>query len=110
MEHVLGWIYILLAGVLEVFFTTGIRYSEGFTKLVPTAFVLILAAGSFYLIAKATDTVPLGTAYAAWGALGSAGTAIIGILFFAEPVTFWRMLFLVTLIGSVVGLKLVSEH
>jgi quaternary ammonium compound-resistance protein SugE len=106
----LGWIYLLLAGVIECIFTTAIRYSEGFTKFWPVFITLSMAAVSFYLVARATETIPLGTVYAAWGALGAVGTVVIGIIWFNEPVTFWRMFFLVTLIGSVVGLKLVSDH
>lgn len=105
----MGWIYILAAGVIEVCFTTAIRYTDGFTKLVPTLVVLSLASLSFFLIAQATRSVPLGTAYAAWGALGAAGTVVIGILWFNEPASFWRLFFLTTLIGSVVGLKIVTE-
>jgi quaternary ammonium compound-resistance protein SugE len=105
----LGWIYLLLAGVLEVAFTTAIRYTDGFTKLWPTVLVLSLAAFSFTCVAKSTATIPLGTAYAAWGGLGAAGTAIIGILYFEEPVTAWRMAFLTLLIASIAGLKLVAD-
>jgi quaternary ammonium compound-resistance protein SugE len=105
----LGWIYLLLAGGIEVAFTTAIRYTDGFTKFWPTALVLGLAAISFYLVAKSTETVPLGTAYAAWGGLGAAGTAVIGILYFGEPATFWRLVFLTSLIGSIVGLKLAAD-
>ena len=105
----MGWIYILLAGVIEVAFTTTIRFTAGFTKLWPSLLVLVLVSISFYFIAKATETIPLGTAYAAWGGLGAAGTAIVGIFYFGEPVTFGRMLFLSMLIISIAGLKLVTD-
>lgn len=105
----MGWVYILVAGVLEVLFTTAIRYTEGFTRFWPTLLVLALASLSFLCIARATQTIPLGTAYALWGALGAAGTVVIGILYFNEPVTFWRLFFLTTLIASVIGLKVVSD-
>ncbi|WP_072396345.1 multidrug efflux SMR transporter [Hyphomicrobium sp. CS1GBMeth3] len=105
----MGWIYLLLSGVIECAFTTTIRYTDGFTRLWPTALVLALAAVSFFLVAKATETIPLGTAYAFWGGLGAVGTVIIGALYFNEPVTFWRMFFLALLIISLVGLKLVTE-
>jgi quaternary ammonium compound-resistance protein SugE len=64
---------------------------------------------SMYLLYKATLTLPMGTAYAVWTGIGAAGTAIIGILFFREPVTLWRLFFLVTLIGSIIGLKYVTH-
>jgi quaternary ammonium compound-resistance protein SugE len=105
----LGWIYLLIAGGLEIAFTTAIRYTDGFTKFWPTALVLLLAAISFTCVAKSTATIPLGTAYAVWGGLGAAGTAVIGILHFGEPVTLWRMLFLALLIASIAGLKLVTD-
>jgi quaternary ammonium compound-resistance protein SugE len=99
----------MIAGVIEVCFTTAIRYTDGFTKLWPSMLVLALAAVSFYCIAKATATIPLGTAYAFWGGLGAVGTVIIGILYFEEPVTFWRMFFLSMLIISLAGLKFVTD-
>lgn len=105
----MGWIYLLLAGCIEVAFTTAIRYTDGFTKPWPTALVLALAGVSFYLVAKSTATIPLGTAYAAWGGLGAAGTAVIGILYFGEPITAWRLAFLTLLIVSIAGLKLVTD-
>jgi quaternary ammonium compound-resistance protein SugE len=98
----------MLAGVLEVGFTTAIRYTDGFTKAGPTVLVLALAAVSFGCVAKATATIPLGTAYAVWGGLGALGTAAIGILCFGEPATVWRLIFLALLIASIAGLKLVS--
>jgi quaternary ammonium compound-resistance protein SugE len=64
---------------------------------------------SMYLLYKATRTIPLGAAYAVWTGIGAAGTAVIGLLFFKEPVTFWRLFFIFTLIASVVGLKFVSH-
>lgn len=103
-----SWIYLMLAGGLEIAFTTAIRHTAGFTKLGPTVLVLALAGASFYLVAKSTASIPLGTAYAVWGALGVIGTALVGILYFGEPVSFWRMLFLSLLVVSVVGLKLVT--
>lgn len=109
MEPTLSWIYLMLAGGLEIAFTTAIRHTEGFTRLAPTALVLALAGASFYLVAKSTAAIPLGTAYAVWGALGVIGTAIVGVLYFGEPVTFWRVLFLSLIVVSVVGLKLVTE-
>ncbi len=98
----MGWIYLLIAGVVEVFMTTAMRYSEGFTKLWPTAATIGLATISFLLVARASETVPLGTAYAAWGAFGVIGTALLGIFYYGEPATFWRLFFLSTLLMSVV--------
>lgn len=104
----MGWIYLLLAGLLEIGFTTAIRFTDGFTKLWPTALVLLLAAASIYFVAQATLTIPLGTAYAVWGAFGAVATAVVGIFYFGEPVTFWRLFFISMIIGSSAGLKLVE--
>jgi quaternary ammonium compound-resistance protein SugE len=105
----LGWVYLAIAGVIEVAFTTAIRYTDGFTKPWPTLLVLALAGVSFFCVAKSTETIPLGTAYAAWGGLGALGTAIIGIAYFGEPATVLRLLFLSLLIIAIAGLKLVTE-
>ncbi len=105
----MGWFYLLLAGVFEIAFTTAIRFTDGFTKILPSALVLLLATISIYFVTKAATTMPLGTAYAAWGGFGAIGTVAIGILYFGEPVTVWRMVFLSLLIISIIGLKLVTE-
>jgi quaternary ammonium compound-resistance protein SugE len=105
----MGWFYLLIAGVLEIGFTTALRYSEGFTKLVPTAIVLILAVACFYLVARSTETIPLGTAYAVWGAFGSVGTVLVGIYAFQEPIEVPRLVLIGVIIAAVVGLKFVSE-
>lgn len=105
----LGWIYLFLAGAIEVLFTTAIRYSEGFTKLAPTIMVLVLAGLSFYFLSRSIETIPLGTAYAVWGALGAAGTVVVGIVAFNEPIEALRLFFIGLIIISVVGLKVVTE-
>ncbi len=105
----MGWFYLFIAGLIEVAFTTAIRFTDGFTKLGPTVLVLGLAGLSFFFVAKSTATIPLGTAYAVWGGLGAIGTVIVGILYFDEPVVFWRMFFLALLILSIAGLKVVTD-
>lgn len=105
----MGWFYLFIAGLIEVGFTTAIRFTDGFTKVRPTVLVLVLAAVSFFFVAKSTETIPLGTAYAVWGGLGAIGTVIVGILYFDEPVAFWRMVFLALLILSIAGLKIVTD-
>lgn len=105
----MGWVYLIIAGIFEVSFTTAMRYSEGFTRAGPTALVLGLAAISIYFVTKASESIPLGTAYAAWGGIGAIGTVVIGALFYNEPVTMWRMFFLAMLIASLAGLKLVTD-
>lgn len=105
----MAWVFLMLAGVFEISFTTAMRFTDGFTKLWPTLLVLALATVSIYFVTKAAELVPLGTAYAIWGGLGAMGTVAIGIFYFGEPVTLWRMVFLSTLILSIAGLKLVTH-
>ncbi len=105
----MAWLLLALAGVFEIAFTTAIRFTDGFTRLWPSVTVLVLASISIFLVTKAAETIPLGTAYAAWGGIGALGTVAIGIFYFGEPATTWRLVFLATLIGSIAGLKLVTE-
>jgi quaternary ammonium compound-resistance protein SugE len=109
----MAWIILILAGFFEVGFTTCLskaKTSFG-TPLYGwwiAGFFLSLFL-SMYLLYRATQTLPMGTAYAVWTGIGAAGTAIIGIIFFKESASFWRIFFLVTLIGSIAGLKYVTE-
>lgn len=105
----MGWILLGLAGALEILFTSMMRQTDGFTRPWPTAATIVIAAASLFCVARATETIPLGTAYAIWGGIGAAGTVLVGVLLFNEPVTALRAGFLTLLIGSIMGLKLVSE-
>lgn len=104
----MAWIFLALAGALEVSFTTALKYSEGLTRLWPSVLFLAASFASFAFLAQAIKTIPLGTAYAVWTGIGAVGTAIVGIVLFAEPATALRILFLATIVGGIVGLKLVS--
>jgi quaternary ammonium compound-resistance protein SugE len=103
----MAWIYLVLAGAFEIGFATALKLSDGFTKLIPTIVFFILGIIGLYLLTKAIQTIPLGTAYAVWTGIGAIGTVLIGIFFFSESVNLWRVLFLSTLIASIIGLKLV---
>jgi len=105
----MAWVFLMVAGAFEIAFTTAIRFTAGFTKPLPSALVLLLAAISIYFVTKSAETIPLGTAYAAWGGIGAIGTVLVGVLYFGEPVTLWRMVFLAVLILSIAGLKLVTD-
>lgn len=105
----MAWVYLIAAGVAEIGFTTALRYTEGFTRLVPVVIFVACIIASFALFDRAVQTIPVGTAYAVWASIGAVGTVILGIVIFGEPVTFWRVFFIMTLIGSIVGLKLVSH-
>ena len=103
------WIYLIVAGVFEVGFTTCLKLSDGFSKLWWTLGFLVLMTASLGTLTIATREIPLGTAYAVWTGIGAAGTAIVGILWFKDPLTAGRLIFLTLLIGSVIGLKWVSK-
>ena len=104
-----AWVYLILAGFLEVGFASTMKLTENFTKLVPTLIFLFFAIASFYALTKAIETLPIGTAYAVWTGMGAFGTIIIGIVFYHEPAGALRLFFLFTLIASIIGLKLVSN-
>ena len=106
----MAWLYLAVAGVFEIGFTTALKLSESFTKPLPTVAFVVFSALSFWMLTVAMRSIPLGTAYAVWTGIGAFGTAVIGILFFNDPIDFGRVFFLLVLIGSIVGLKLVSAH
>jgi quaternary ammonium compound-resistance protein SugE len=102
------WIILIVAGMFEVGFTTSMKLSDNFSKLWPSLSFLVCSILSFVMLNRATRTIPLGTAYAVWTGIGAFGTASIGIVFFRDPLTFWRLVFLVGLVGCILGLKFVS--
>jgi quaternary ammonium compound-resistance protein SugE len=103
-----GWLILLLAGFFEVGFTTFMKLSDGFTRWGYVALFAISAILSFSCLAQAMKTIPLGTAYAVWTGIGAAGTALIGILIFKDPSSTGRVIFLMALVASIVGLKFFS--
>ena len=106
----MAWVYLLIAGFCEIGFTTFLKLSDSFTRLWPTIGFLVLAVCSFSFLSMSLKAIPLGTSYAIWTGIGAFGTAVIGIVFFKESADLMRILFLTLLIGSIIGLKLVSEH
>ena len=101
----IAWIYLFLAGLLEICWAIGLKYADGFSKLLPSVFTIITMVGSVILLAKAAQTLPIGTAYAVWVGIGAFGTAILGVFLFQEPISMIRMFFLSLLIISIIGLK-----
>jgi quaternary ammonium compound-resistance protein SugE len=104
----LNWGWLILAGLLEVVWAVGLKYTEGFTKLAPSVITLVAMALSFYLLSLALRTLPLGTAYAVWVGIGAVGTALAGILVLNEPATTLKLLSLLMVIVGIIGLKLAS--
>ena len=103
-----AWIYLILAGVCEIGWAFGLKYSQGFTKLGVSIVTVIVMILSFILLAQAMKHLPLGTAYAIWTGIGAAGTAILGIVFLDEPRDAIRIFCILLIIAGVVGLKVFS--
>ena len=104
-----AWIILSIAGLLEVCWAIGLKYSDGFTKLGPSIFTVICLAASMFMLAKATQILPIGTAYAVWVGIGALGAAIVGIIFLKEPTSIARTLFLIMLLVSILGLKFTTK-
>ncbi len=102
------WIYLLIAGFLEIAFASLLKMSDGFTKIWPIIGFTLISFVSLFFLTKAMKVIPLGTAYAIWTGIGAVGTVLIGIFFYDDPVNFSRIFFLSIIILSLVGLKLVS--
>ena len=109
----MNWIILIIGGLFEVAFTYCIGRAKDATGTAMYLWYLgflISVTISMGLLIKATNSLPLGTAYAVWSGIGAVGTVLMGIFFFKEPTDFWRIFFIITLIGSIVGLKAVSSH
>lgn len=101
------WIYLTIAGVLEIIWAIGLKYTEGFTRLVPSVITIAAMIASVWLLAIALKTIPVGTGYAVWTGIGAVGTAILGIVLFAEPATAARLACIGLIVAGIVGLKVV---
>lgn len=109
MSSSLAWILLGIAGLLEICWSIGLKYTDGFTKIIPSIFTLITLAGSMYLLARASQVLPIGTAYGVWVGIGALGAAIMGIYLFNESASILRLFFLGLLLISIIGLKLTAE-
>ena len=106
----MAWIYLLLAGVFEIGFAIGLKYTEGFTRLWPSVMTITAAGISLWLLTQALRTIPVGTAYAIWTGIGAVGVATLGIVLFSESASPARLACIALIIAGVVGLKLVSAN
>jgi quaternary ammonium compound-resistance protein SugE len=102
------WLMLLVAGLFEVAWAIGLKYTHGFTRLVPSAATLAAMTASVVLLALAMRTLPVGTAYAVWTGIGALGTVILGIALFDEPATVARLACIALIVIGIVGLKLVT--
>ncbi len=108
----MNWILLIIAGLFEVGFASCLGKAKETTGIVSTYWMagfFVCLSISMFLLYKATQTLPIGTAYAVWTGVGAVGTVLIGIFVFKEPADFWRMFFIITLIASIIGLKVVSH-
>lgn len=108
----MNWILLVIAGLFEVGFAACLgkaKESTGSTATYWYLGFLVCLAVSMYLLVKATQELPIGTAYAVWTGIGAVGTVLVGIIFFKEPAEFWRLFFIATLIVSIIGLKIVTH-
>ena len=105
----MSWMYLLLAGVLEVVWASSMKLSHGFTRPIPSLVTLVTMAGSFWLLAIAMRAIPLGTAYSVWTGIGSIGAFIVGVTFLAEPFNAMRILAAGLIVSGLVLMKLSSS-
>lgn len=104
------WIYLIIAGVFEVGWAVGLKYSQGFSKFLPSAFTIIGMIASFYFLSLSLRSLPLGTAYAVWTGIGTVGTVVLGIVIFKEPLDVMRVVCIAFIVFGIIGLKLTSIH
>lgn len=104
----MAWWLLLLAGLLEVGWAIGLKYTEGFTRTVPSVLTIGAMVASVVLLGMAMKTLPVGTSYAVWVGVGAVGTAILGMVLFGEPATAGRLVSLGLIVAGIVGLKLAS--
>ncbi|AFH50331.1 Cation membrane transporter [Ignavibacterium album JCM 16511] len=103
------WIILFVAGLFEVAWAIGLKYTEGFSKLIPSIFTIVSMIISMGLLAYAVKHIPVGTAYAVWTGIGAVGTAILGIILFNESKEFVRIFFIFLIVVGIVGLKIFSD-
>ena len=101
----MAWVYLFTAALFEIGWAIGLKYTQGFTRFWPSVLTIAAMAISLGLLALAVRTIPVGTGYAVWTGIGVVGTATLGIVLFAEPVTAWRVSCLLLIVGGVIGLK-----
>jgi len=104
----MAWAYLFVAGLLEIGWATGLKYTQGFTRLVPSILTVISMVASLGILGLALKTLPMGTAYAVWTGIGAVGTAALGIYLFGEPATALRLACIALIVVGILGLKFVS--
>ncbi len=106
----MNWLYLIIAGLFEIAWAIGLKYTEGWTKLWPSVVTAVLMIASFYFLSMAIKTLPIGTAYAVWTGIGTVGAAILGMIHFNEPRDIVRVACIFLIIAGIAGLKLTSAQ
>lgn len=106
----MAWTYLLVAGVFEMVWAVGLKYTHGFTRFWPSAGTVAAMIVSFYFLSAAVKTLPIGTAYAVWTGIGAVGTVILGIALFGESASVPRLICMTLIIAGILGLKLASPE
>lgn len=104
-----SWIYLIIAGLFEIGWATGLKYTEGFSNFWPSVYTILSMIASFILLSIALKTLPVGTAYAIWTGIGVVGTALLGIFLFDEPATVAKAVCITLILTGIVGLKITTE-
>ena len=105
----MAWLVLVAAGVLEIGWAIGLKYTDGFSRLWPSVATIAAMAVSMLLLGLAVRTLPVGTAYAVWTGIGTVGTVLLGMALFGEPATPLRLVFIAMIVGGIIGLKLVTD-
>jgi len=106
----MAWLFLFISGLLEVVWAVGLKYSEGFTKPLPSAITIVTMLASFVLLTVAVKQLPIGTAYAVWTGIGAVGTAIVGMTLLGEPREVFRLACIFVIVAGIAGLKISSGH
>lgn len=104
----MAWVILILAGIFEIIWASGLKYTDGFTKSVPSIITVVAMIVSFWLLSLAMRTLPLGTSYAIWTGIGTIGTVIFGIIWLGEAVSMAKLLFIAFILIGMIGLKVTS--
>lgn len=104
----MAWVILFVAGLFEIGWAIGLKYTDGFTRLVPTALTAVSLVASMGLLGMAVRSLPIGTAYAVWTGIGAVGTAVLGIVLFREPATAARLVCLGLIVAGILGLKFLT--
>lgn len=106
----MNWIYLIIAGIFEIAWAIGLKYTEGWSRLWPSVITGSLMVVSFYFLSLAVKTLPIGTAYAVWTGIGTVGAAVIGMMVFGESRDISRIICIMLIIGGIAGLKVTSSN